>query len=182
MSDKISLDQPQYSPLPVILDFSAPWCIPCRALEPAVRQVEEEFQGRVQVNRIDVDENPEIAKALGVYGIPTLIAVHDGKEIARRTGSMSKTALSGLFDAALTGIQPAASGPTPRNRLLRLAAGMFLLVAGFLLFPSSWAFLLAALGAVVLFTAVYDHCPVYRMVSARVRDFLNRNSPNGNRG
>ena len=182
MKEKFSLDQLEHSTQPVILDFSASWCIPCRALEGAVRRVEEEYQGRVQVNRIDVDENPEIAKALGVYGIPTLVALHDGKEIARQTGSMSKTALSGLFDAALTGIQPAASGPTPRSRLLRLAAGIFLLFAGFILFPSTWAFLLAGLGAVVLFTAVYDRCPVYRMVTARARDFLNRKSLNETRG
>lgn len=181
MSDKFSLDQLQHSTLPVILYFSASWCIPCRALEPAVRRVEEEYRGRVEVKRIDVDENPELAKALGVYGIPTLVAVHGGKEVARRTGSVSKTALNGLFDAALSGIQPVSSGPAPRSRLLRLAAGIFLFFAGFLLFPSIGAFLLAGLGVVVLFTAVYDRCPVYRTVSAQVWDFLNRNSSNGTR-
>jgi thioredoxin 1 len=158
------------------LDFSAPWYIPCRALEPVIRRVEEEDRGRVEVKRIDVNENPEIAKVLGVYGIPTLVAVHDGKEVVRRTGFFSKTALNGLFDAALTGIQPVSSGPAPRSRLLRLATGIFLLYAGFLLFPSTGAFLLACLGAVALFTAVDDRCPIYRMVSARIKDLFRRRS------
>jgi thioredoxin 1 len=178
MSDKLSFEQIQNSTQPLILDFSAPWCIPCRAMEPAVRRQEEEYRGRVEVWRINVDDNSEIAKEFGVYGIPTLIAIHAGKEAARRTGAGSPTALKGLFDAALTGTRPVSTGPAPRARLLRLASGIILVLAGFLLFPSAGAFVLAGLGALVMFTAVYDRCPIYRMISARVVELFRRNSLN----
>jgi thioredoxin 1 len=167
MADHYSLDQLRRTASPVILDFSAPWCVPCRALEPAVRRLEEEYRGRVEVWRINADENPEMAKEMGVYGIPTLVAMHAGKEVARRTGTAAHSILNGFFDAALTGIQPVSSGPAPLARLLRLASGSILIIAGILLMPSIGTIFLMGLGALVLFAAVYDRCPVYRMVSAR---------------
>ena len=83
--------------------------------------------------------------------------------------------LSSLFEAALSGVKPLSQGPAPLNRLLRLVGGTALII---LAYSGSFAGLylaLAALGGAVLFSAVYDRCPVYKAVSTRIRAMINKN-------
>ena len=81
------------STTPVLLDFWAPWCAPCKIISPTVDKLSEELKGKVKVGKSNVDESPDIATELSVLNIPTLILFKDGKEVARMIGVNSKEAI-----------------------------------------------------------------------------------------
>jgi thioredoxin 1 len=89
------------SPVPVMVDFTAVWCGPCKMLEPVVTQLAAEWQGKVKVVKLDVDDHPEIAMKYQVMGVPTLILFDQGKLRARVTGYQSKERLLSKFKAFL---------------------------------------------------------------------------------
>lgn len=81
------------SATPVLVDFWAPWCGPCRQLSPIVDEVAKELEGKISVVKCNVDENPEIPSKLMVRGIPTLMLFKDGKLVDTKVGSLPKSAL-----------------------------------------------------------------------------------------
>jgi thioredoxin len=81
------------SELPVLIDFWAPWCAPCRAVAPVLEQIAAEYRGRARVVKVDIDEEPAIAAAFGVQSIPTLALVHRRAVLASAVGAMPKAAL-----------------------------------------------------------------------------------------
>ncbi len=83
---------------PVLVDFWAPWCAPCRMIAPLVEAIAKEYSGSARVTKLNVDENPAISQRFGIKGIPTLILFKDGKEAERIVGAGSKEALSRLID------------------------------------------------------------------------------------
>ena len=76
------------STLPVLLDLWAPWCGPCRVVAPGVERAARELAGRLKAVKVNVDEAPRVAEHLGVRGIPTLLLLRDGREIARQVGAV----------------------------------------------------------------------------------------------
>jgi len=79
-----------------LIDFSAKWCPPCRAMKPVVHELAEELRGRLEVIEIDVDQSPDLARQYNVDHIPCFILLRDGKEVTRQTGSMPKENLREL--------------------------------------------------------------------------------------
>jgi len=76
--------------VPVLVDFWAPWCGPCRAVAPVLDQLDSELAGRLKIVKMNVDENQEIPGALGVRSIPTLVVFKDGKAVQGAVGALSK--------------------------------------------------------------------------------------------
>ena len=89
------------SPLPTLVDFWAEWCGPCRMIAPVVEEIARDYQGRVQVVKMNVDANPRTPAQLGIMGIPTLILFKDGREVDRVVGYRPKRALEEFLLAHL---------------------------------------------------------------------------------
>ena len=83
---------------PVLVDFWAPWCAPCRMLAPTVEAVAEKYATNAAVVKLNVDDNPQVSQRYGIKGIPTLILFKNGKEEERVVGATSKEAISRMID------------------------------------------------------------------------------------
>ncbi len=84
---------------PVLVDFWADWCQPCKALAPLLEEVAGEYAGRLTIAKLDVDNNHEITTKYGVRGFPTLLLFKDGDIIASHVGLLSKSALNAFIDS-----------------------------------------------------------------------------------
>jgi thioredoxin 1 len=97
---------------PVLVDFTAAWCPPCRALSPIVARIADETSGRVTVGSVDVDACPNLAAKFRIRGMPTLVVFQNGKEVARRMGLTDEQGVRALLGPALAG--SASLSPVPR--------------------------------------------------------------------
>ena len=84
-----------------LVDFNAPWCGPCRALEPILVALDERYQGRAHIARMNIDENSDVAMHMGIQSIPTLVVFKDGHEVNRLVGLQKAETLKRLLDQAL---------------------------------------------------------------------------------
>ena len=86
---------------PILVDFWAGWCAPCKVIVPALEEIAEEIAGRAHVAKVDVDENGDLANRFGIMSIPTLIVFKDGKVVDQLIGAAPKTQIRALIDKHL---------------------------------------------------------------------------------
>ena len=84
---------------PVLVDFWATWCPPCRMIAPAVEELASDFAGKAKVAKLDVDESPEVAQRYGVQSIPTLLVFKGGQVVEQRIGALPKAEMARMLDA-----------------------------------------------------------------------------------
>jgi thioredoxin len=155
---------------PLVVDVWAPWCGPCRAMAPQLAAVAEQYAGRVELWKVNADDSPDLVRALGIFGIPTLLVYRNGAEVARHTGSLSTEGMRHLFELSLRAEDAAGrtdehprrrSGPVDSERKLRLAvAAALLILAAF----TGWPIILLIAAAAVFFSAIHDRCPLWQAV------------------
>jgi thioredoxin 1 len=91
----------QKATVPVLVDFSASWCSPCKALAPTIEKVAADFKGRLDVYKIDIDNAQDTAAGLGIMSVPTCIFFRDGKEVDRFTGNVNLQTVTGHINRVL---------------------------------------------------------------------------------
>ncbi|MCC5972817.1 MAG: thioredoxin [Rubellimicrobium sp.] len=89
------------SPIPVVVDFWAEWCGPCKMIGPALEELSDEYAGKVKIVKVNVDENPNSPAQMGVRGIPALFLFKDGKPVSNRAGAAPKASLQNWIDQSI---------------------------------------------------------------------------------
>lgn len=154
---------------PVVVDFWAPWCMPCRVTRPILKRLAQEYQGKVALWEINAEDHPDLLRELKIFGIPTLIAFRDGQEISRHIGAKPESDLNEMFRLLSEGKTPPRLKPV--ERLLRIAIAVVLVV---LAFSTSGGWPLYVLAGLVFFSAVYDRCPVWKAITGWVQDIASK--------
>ena len=94
------------SPIPVLVDFWAPWCMPCRMLAPSLERLAKEFDGRLLVAKVNTDEYPEWAMKYGVQGIPTMLLVKDSQVVQKQVGVVAYQNIKEMVEQVVGEPQP----------------------------------------------------------------------------
>ena len=89
------------SDIPVVVDFWAEWCGPCKQIGPALEELSKEYEGKIKIAKVDVDQNPNTAAAMGVRGIPALFIFKDGQVVSNRAGAAPKASLQSWIDSSI---------------------------------------------------------------------------------
>jgi thioredoxin len=149
---------------PIIVDFWAPWCAPCRATKPVLEKLAAEFNASVTFLSINADDSRAVLEHFRVSGIPTVLALRGGQVTARVTGAQGEAGYRALFDA-LANDREVQISISAFDRGLRLGAGILLATVG--LSTGSWPLLV--IGGLVTFLGMYDRCPLWRAMTGMWR-------------
>jgi thioredoxin 1 len=153
---------------PLVMDFWAPWCAPCRVTKPILEKLADEYKDRVAFLPINADESREVLETFQIIGIPTVLALRNGEVTARVTGAQNEAGYRAMFEALAQG-REVKIPISAFDRMLRLGAGALLVMVG--ISPSNWVAL--GIGGVVAFLGVYDCCPIWqtltRLVTSRLK-------------
>jgi thioredoxin len=154
------------NPHPVVVDFWAPWCGPCRMVKPTLEKLAREYDGRVDFWEINADESQDLLRTLKVYGIPTLVAYENGNEKVRYVGAKPANTLKSLFESLSTGVAPQPNQLSTRDRVIRLIIGTTIVGMGWNI---HYNWLLLVIGGALMFSAVYDRCPIWKAVTSQFK-------------
>lgn len=158
---------------PLVVEFWAPWCTPCKQMAPSLEAVSKEYSDKVELVRINADDSPELARSLKVFSIPAMLVYREGSEISRKVGVLSRSDLSKLFEYAYLGSSVRIDELSNKDRMIRLIAAVgLLLLAGFTGFHP---ILLAASG-LIFFFAIYDRCPIWKAITGYIKPKQNPNT------
>lgn len=147
---------------PVIVDFWAPWCAPCRMTKPILVKIALEFEGQVDFLSVNADETTGILESYQIKGIPTVLAFYGSAEVGRVTGARSEAEYRSMFEALASGQQVKVT-LSQFDRALRLGTGILFMGIGAV--TGYW--LVVAFGVAIAFFGVYDHCPIWATLTKR---------------
>lgn len=101
VTDETFEDEVVGSSVPVLVDFWADWCAPCKMIAPIVEELANEYDGKVKFAKLDVDANPKVASTFGIRSIPTLLIFKDGSPVGQVVGAVPKTVLKSRLEQAI---------------------------------------------------------------------------------
>jgi thioredoxin 1 len=155
---------------PLVIEFWAPWCMPCKVMAPALEKVSQQYKDSINLIRVNADDDAQLVKEFHIMGIPSIIIFSDGREISRHTGLLNFSQLESLF-GALANHQEILIAPSTPQRILRIMSGSAIAIIGNLWGPALPLYLL---GAVIVFSGVYDRCPIFKMMYPKVKSWFIR--------
>jgi thioredoxin 1 len=148
---------------PIVLDFWANWCVPCRVTKPILEKLAEEYKGKIEFLPIDADQSREVLDQFKIIDIPTVMALREGRVAARVTGAQNEAGYRAMFEA-LAGGGEVKVPMSAFDRVLRLGAGALLAMIGI----STGNWLVLGVGGIVAFLGMYDRCPIWRAVTGLI--------------
>jgi thioredoxin 1 len=86
-------------PVPVLVDFKADWCQPCKMMAPVLKQVKQNFKDQIKIIKIDIDKNPAVAQKYGIRGVPTLILFKSGREVWKQSGVLQANQINAVINS-----------------------------------------------------------------------------------
>lgn len=101
VTDKSFEQEVLNSDVPVLVDFWAPWCGPCRMVAPVVEEIADQYEGQIKVVKLNTDDNPQVASQYGIRSIPTLMIFKDGQKVDMVVGAVPKTTLANTLEKYL---------------------------------------------------------------------------------
>ena len=105
MSAEVTISQDNFtdeviqSQIPVVVDFWAEWCMPCKMVAPVLQQISQDYAGKLKVAKVNVDDNGEIAQKFNIVSIPTLLLFKDGEVVGQQVGAVPRETIEGMFKA-----------------------------------------------------------------------------------